>query len=555
LGAFTSRGRTLRTLAWGGAFALLLALGFPFRAGELRFDLGSFAGWVALVPFVWMLEGLRPAAAFRWATLAATAGFTVVLYWLFVVVYVHGHAPAWVGVAAVLLMSLVLALHVGLVAALYAALATRAGGASMFVLPAAWVASEHLRSFDLFGGFPWAYLGYTVHADGPLMELAALGGVYGLSFLLAFTAGLCARGRFVTALAVVAVLHALGFGLRVANLDASAPEAGGIRAALVQASIPQDTKWDATLARQAFEKHLATSRLAAAAGPLDLIVWPESSVPVIFETEPEYARDVWALAQETGAVLALGGVGMERVSGNPGYRIFNSAFVVRPQEGFVDRYDKSHLVPFGEYVPLRRALGFLSGLATGLASGDITPGSGPRVLENLPEFDRDHALAALICYEVIYPSLVRTAVRDGARVLLNLTNDAWYGRTSAPHQFLAIAAMRSAEHGLPMLRAANTGVSAVVDAGGKVLNESPIFEQRALRVRVPPARSGPTLYTRFGDWVVWVSWGILIAIGGLRVVGRRERTGQGGSARAQGSGREGRGAAEASLTSKENAPA
>ena len=508
---------------WGALFAVLLALAFPFRAGDLRFDLGIVAGWLALVPLLWMLEGMRPRAAFKWTTGAATLAYAAILFWLFVVVRVHGHAPIWAAVGAPLLLGLVLGLHAGLAAALYAALAPWAGRAGVLVLPAAWVVGEHLRGFDLFGGFPWAYLGYAVHSDGPLMELAALGGVYGLSFLLACVASLCARNRFVVALALVAVAHALGFGLRVAHTGASGVGAG-MRAALVQASIPQHEKWDAALAGQAFEQHLATSRLAAAAGELDLIVWPESSVPVILETEPEYAEAVRTLARETGATLVLGGIGLERVPLDPGYRLFNSVFVVKPDEGFVDRYDKSHLVPFGEYVPLRRVLGFLSGIATGLTAGDITRGSGPRVLRNLPEFGTDHALAALICYEVIYPGLVRAAVRDGARILLNLTNDAWYGRTSAPHQFLAIAAMRSAEHGLPMLRAANTGVSAVVDAGGRITSETPIFEQRVLEARVPPARPGPTPYTRFGDWVVWVSWGILIAIGGVRVVGRREHT-------------------------------
>jgi len=509
---------------------LLLALAFPFRGGEARFDLGALTGWIALVPFVWMLQGLRPGAAFKWATAAALPAFAFVLYWLFIVVYVHGHAPAWAGVAVVLLMSFAFALHTGLAAALYAALAPRAGPLALAVLPAAWVVAEHLRSFDLLGGFPWAYLGYAVHQDGPAMELAAIGGVYGLSFLLASVASLVTRRRYVVAVALVAVAHVLGFGLRVYHTGPADPEAETIQAGIVQASIPQQEKWDSELAARAFEKHLATSRLAAAAGELDLIVWPETSVPVILELEPDYVEAVQVLARETGAVLVVGGVGIERRAGAEDYSLFNSVFAVRPSLGFVDRYDKSHLVPFGEYVPLRRVLGSLSGVARGLAPGDITPGSGPRLLANVPDFGSDHALAALICYEVIYPGLVREAVRDGARLLLNMTNDAWYGRSSAPHQFLAIAAMRSAEHGLPMLRAANTGVSAVVDSGGKVIEQTPIFEQRALRVRVPPARPGPTLYTRFGDWIVWASWGLLIGIGGVGVVRRREHMDQGAPA-------------------------
>ena len=205
-------------------------------------------------------------------------------------------------------------------------------------------------------------------------------------------------------------------------------------------------------------------------------------------------------------------------------------------------------------MPFRSLLGFLSGVATGLAQGDITPGRAPRVLRTSEAWAASAPLAALVCYEVIYPGLVREAVRDGARGLLNLTNDAWYGRTSAPHQFLAMAAPRAAEHGVPMLRAANTGVSGVVDAGGIVLQETPIFERRVLTTVLPRTRAGATLYTRLGDWVVWACWGLLIGIGGVRVVGRRELTSERDPGRATSSGRARRGASEASLTSQGSAP-
>jgi apolipoprotein N-acyltransferase len=180
-------------------------------------------------------------------------------------------------------------------------------------------------------------------------------------------------------------------------------------------------------------------------------------------------------------------------------------------------------VPFGEYVPLQDLFRLFRGLAAGMVEGAFVPGPRPRVLGGLESLGSGHAPAVLICYEVIYPSLVRRSVRDGARLLINITNDAWYGRTSAPHQFLAVAAMRSAEHGIPMIRAANTGVSGVVDASGTVGRETPIFERWALPVEIPAPRAGRTLYTRAGDWVVWASWIGLIGIGGRRIVRRDER--------------------------------
>jgi apolipoprotein N-acyltransferase len=523
------RALRLKRAAAGLALALGLALAFPFRAGSVQLDLGLGAGWLALVGLAAGLPGQRPRAAFAWTTAAATAGYAAVLFWLYVVVTVHGQAPAVFGGLAVLGVALALGIHAGLAGALVAWLAPAGGARALAALPAAWVATEHLRSFDLFGGFPWAYLGHSAHANGPLLELAALGGAWGLSFLLAAFAALLAARRWRAALALLCGAHALGFALGLRARAAAPPEAT-LRAGIVQASIPQDIKWDPALAREHFAAHVELTRLAAAAGPLDLVVWPEASVPVLLEVQPEYRDQVVALAAEVGAPLVLGGTGLDPEEDQGGPRVSNSAFVVDPARGLVDRYDKTHLVPFGEYVPLRSVLGHFSAIATGLAGLiDLTPGAGPRVLRLEGARVGAHAPSALICYEVIYPGLVRDAVRGGARLLLNLTNDAWYGRTSAPHQFLAIAALRSAEHGLPMLRAANTGVSAVIDAGGIVLRQTPIFERQALVGEVPPARHGPTPYTRWGGWVVWASWGILLGLGGMRVVGRRGRPGQGGA--------------------------
>ncbi len=527
--------RATRLIAAGG-FALALAAAFPFRAGELRLDAGLVAGWIAPVAFAFMLRGLAPRAAFARATLAGTAGFCAILFWLFVVVTVFGRAHAAVGVLAVVGLALYAGLHLGLTGVLVAWLAPPGREARLpWVLPAAWVVGEHLRSFDLFGGFPWAYLGYSQHANGPLLQLAGLGGVWGLSFLMCAVGGLAGAGRWRAALGVWALAHGAGFGMGALGAASRPAESLATpRAVLVQASIPQDLKWDRDLARRNFEAHLELSRLGAASGPVDLIVWSESAVPVFLEADPGAREAVEALARETGATLILGATGLRMAPGREQPDFFNSVFVVTPG-GIVDRYDKSQLVPFGEYVPLRSLLGFLSGVATGLAGvADVTPGEGPRTLRLEPGEPPGRpgsvgaaAPAALICYEVIYPGLVREAVLDGAQLLLNVTNDAWYGRTSAPHQFFAIAALRAAEHGLPLLRVANTGVSGVVDHAGRVLERTPIFEREVRAVRVPAGRGAPTLYTRLGDWIVAASWAIVLALGGWGLVGRARRQDQG----------------------------
>ena len=546
-----ARGDRVRRLALLVAFALALPFAFPARAGAMRVDAGVVVGWLVLIPFALLVRGLGARAAFGWGTAAGTLGYTGVLFWIYVVVAVHGHAAPAIAVLATLALAAYVGLHTGIAAALVAALEPYAGWTRLLVLPAAWVVCEHLRTFDLFSGFPWGFLGYAPHADGPITALAGLGGVYAISFLLAATAGLLAVGRWRAAALLVALGHALGFALALDPPTTDAPSERFV--GLVQGNIPQDEKWDPDRARDAFRAHIETSRLASLAGPLDLIVWPEAAVPVFLEVEPAYRREVAELARETGSPLLIGGVGLEVVdAAQRRFRYFNSVFLVARDGALRARYDKSRLVPFGEYVPLRSLLGFLSGLATGIASGDISAGPGPRsvVVETLGP---DHALAPLICYEVIYPALVRDVVRRGADLLVNVTNDAWYGRTSAPHQFLAIAAMRSAETGRPMLRAANTGVSAIIDARGVVRSETPIFEQRALRGPVPPARPGQTLYTRLGDWVVWASWGMLIGIGGRRLVaksGRRDSRSAGAVGGADGADR---GTSEAPLTSRASA--
>ncbi len=509
-------------LILAASFALLLALSFPFRAGELRFDVGLVAGWLALAPLAALIRDLAPRAAFTWTFLASWVGFTLVIFWLYVVVTVHGRAPALAGVGAVGVVTAVFAVHAGAAAALSAWLAKRVGRAGVLVLPAAWIVMEHLRGFDFLGGFTWAWLGYAAHLDLPLLGLASWIGVYGLSFLMALSGTLIGVGRWPSALAVVALSHLLGF-VALTRDDQLVPAAEPpLRVTLVQGNIPQLEKWDPARAQRNLSVHLELSRAAVAAERTDLILWPESAVPGINDVQAEYRDPVVALARETGVPLVVGAIGLTRVPEPRSMLFHNSLFVVTPAGGVVDRYDKAVLVPFGVYVPLSSVLGFLSVVATSLEDvSDLTPGPESRPLRGLESLGPNMRPVGLICYESVYPEVVRHAVRGGARLLLNLTNDAWYGRSSAPHQFLAITALRSAEAGLPMLRAANTGVSAVIDARGVVLQETPIFEQVALTVEVPRARSSPTFHTRAGDWPIAASWLGLVACAGTVLSRRR----------------------------------
>ena len=266
--------------------------------------------------------------------------------------------------------------------------------------------------------------------------------------------------------------------------------------------VDQGQRWDAARREEIFSRYLRLSREAAPRA--DWIVWPETAVPGLIEQDAPIRGRLAELAAESGASLVVGGMGVEvdwearRFS-----HFFDSAFLFDPDGALEDRYDKTHLVPFGEFVPLRGLLGhFFQALASGLSSNDVTPGERPRNLGLVrPGGSGQRRLVGVpICYELIFPDLVRRMGGEGAVALLAITNDAWYGRTGAPHQFLAMTAMRAAENGLPVVRAANTGVSALIDARGRVTEHGRLFEEATVvgEIEIPVDRA-PTFYARHGD--------------------------------------------------------
>ena len=262
------------------------------------------------------------------------------------------------------------------------------------------------------------------------------------------------------------------------------------------------------------------------------MVWPETAVPGSPERDPELAERLAALARETRTTLVAGAVGLAWSRGGAAPRYFDSAFVIDSSGAEEERYDKAHLVPFGEYLPFRDLLGhFVEAVARGVADTDVSRGRGPRALSiPIPE---DHAApgapwAALpagvpICYELLFPDLVRGFVGGGAQLLLAITNDAWYGRTGAPYQFLAITALRSAENRVWTARAANTGVSAFIDHRGRVVSQTRIFERDLLVADVPlrPSPAGGSFYTRHGDWFAWGCWAAVAVLAARRLRARR----------------------------------
>jgi apolipoprotein N-acyltransferase len=502
-----SRG-TLACLAAAVGSGVALALAYP------RFDLAPLA-WVALAPLMAVVLSRSPRAAFGWGSLAGIAFYFVLLRWLNFTFSVYSAIPGPLIYLPTLALAGYCALYVGLFAAALAWLAARRSAPWALVLaPFIWVGGEWIRGHFL-GGFPWGLLGYSQYRALPVIQIAELGGVYAVSFVNVSTnsalAALCVLPwrRAMIGLAATAVLvgATLGFGMQ--RLGAAAdPPGEQARVGLIQPSIEQPLKFDPSHAARTLATYVELSRQALRDGP-QLVVWPETALPAPLRRDAMLRFLLTELAGELRVGLLVGSIDITDTRPEQ-YR--NSAFLITAS-GVQDRYDKIQLVPFGEYVPLSALLGFVRGWAEFIA--DLEPGARPLVFSGPPA-----PFGVVICYEGIFPALVRQFVKDGARFMVNMTNDAWFGRTSGPAQHLAMYPFRAVEHRLTVVRAANTGISAIIAPSGRIARSLPLFDRGTLTASIP-LRGTTTLYTRWGDWVAWLSL-IVTAIGlGWGWAGRR----------------------------------
>ncbi len=505
-------------------------LAFPHRLGERVLDLGLLLAWLSPVALLLAVRGLDARRAAWLGFALGTLAHAGIWHWIWVVTVRYGHAPGWVGVGAPLL----LATWPGLFTAAFAAGSVALGRRrplSPFALAALWTALDHGRGTWLTG-WPWGTLGYAQHQNEWLLGLAPYGGVYALSFASVLGGASLLEwalrkepgrsgARAAAGLAILAALHLAGALAR----EPAKPGARRIRVAVLQGNVAQDVKWTPAWAERTLGIYERLTREAAGRGA-EVVVWPETAVPGAPDGDPALEARLAGLARETGAELVVGAVGL-RLRGPDEYPdLFDSAFVYRPDGVRLDRYDKSHLVPFGEYLPFRALLGrVIRAVATGAAGRDVSAGPGPRtiLLPARANGEPDVPAGVPICYELLFPDLVRRFAGSGAQVLLAITNDAWYGRTGAPHQFLAITALRSAETGTWTARAANTGVSALIDARGMVREQTRIFEEALLvgDVALRDAERRPTFYARYGDLFAYACWAASAALAALAWRARR----------------------------------
>ena len=504
-----------RSLVLAGASGLFLPLSFP------KSDLGLLA-WIALVPLHWALDGKSKTQAFWIGWLSGTIAFTGMMAWVVTAMNTYGKVPLVISYGLMMLLTAYLGLYVGLYSAGAVWFRTLIPRYGLFAVPCLWVSLELIRTYVL-SGLPWGLLGYSQYRQIEMIQIADHMGVYGVSFLIVLVN--VALAEFLSwltpllrgfrpaklpwelvAMATLVVTLSWQYGLAtISEAPFSDIPRSSISVGVVQPNVDQAVKWDTAYREQTLARFdRLTEQLGRAT---DLVIWPEAATPFVFEREPVYQLQLIALANRAQAPILFGSPALRFYPDRRPY-LLNSAYLLSPDGQLLGRYDKHHLVPFGEYIPFKSSfLFFLDKLVEGI--GDFEAGTGPTVLTLTPKpraaaagvavtTPRPVEFGVAICYEVIFPNLVRQFAANGAEFLVTVTNDAWFGSSSAASQHFSMVVFRSVENHLAFARSANTGISGFIDPFGRIVEATPIFTEQAVKATMQVWRPH-TFYSRYGD--------------------------------------------------------
>jgi apolipoprotein N-acyltransferase len=476
--------------------------------------------WIALVTLLSILRGHTVAAGFFAGLVCGAVFFLGIFRWIFEVSgYTYLHHT---------LLAIYLGSYLGCFGLVYSLVSRRIGTtAGLAASPFVWVSLEYLRSNAFFLELPWGLLAHSQYTQPLMIQISSVFGLWGLSFLIvSVNAGIAAlllistgwmrekkeglhsfwiqtkRPLWVTVLSLLLLLSTVAYGhLNTNRVLDGAP----IRLAIVQGSIEQMKKWDPAYARSIMQTYHDLTMEAAKDRP-ELILWPETATPASVSRYPQLMQEIKTLALKTGSRILFGSAqGQKFGSSQAGsIKLHNSAFLVVPNTGneMPERYDKIRLFPFGEYLPYKE---FISWSWIGVAEfGSYIPGTEYKL------FEVDGVrFATTICWENLFPDLVRQFVKKGARFIVNITNEAWFGETAAAEQFLSMNVFRAVENGVYVVRCANTGISCFIDPCGRVVDRvknkegKDVFVSGFLTGEVVPV-SPNTFYTRYGDWFAWL---------------------------------------------------
>lgn len=446
--------------------------------------------------------------ALRAGWLAGTLAYGACLYWVAVPVHDYGNLSWLLALPCPVLLGMYMGVYTGLFALGVRLAAVHLGwlGHGLFA-GSLWSLLEVLRG-TLFTGFPWLTLPQAFAPWPSFLQGASLVGAVGFSALLAMAACLptasAIRGRsrfkpLILTLVIAGGLAAQG-NLSIAD---PMPVNGTVNIGIVQANINQAQKWSPEYQNATIDRYTRLTLGIQAQQPTDIVFWPETAMPFYLQDGTALQARVLRLAKMENLSIVTGAPGYQRLGGDEEYLFYNRAYLVSPDGVIEGSYDKTRLVPFGEYIPLKGVLGFLSRMVE--SEGDFSPG-----LSAAPLKKDNVAMGMLICYETIFPDLVQKRVAAGANLLVNLSNDAWFGRTSAPRQHLHQSVLRAIEQGRYLIRATNTGVSALIDPHGRILVRGDLFRAQALGAQAGLV-STRTLYHRLHGYVV-PTLGLLTAL-------------------------------------------
>ncbi len=480
---------------------VLLLLCFP------GFNL-SFIAWFALVPFLFsILTSNNRIFALKSGLLTGTILFFGTQYWIYHSINHFGNIPFVSSISIVLLLSLYQGFYIALFGFLTQIYYGKHRSKALLLTPFLWSGLEYIKSF-LFTGFPWTLLGHSQFTFLHIIQIVDITGVYGISFLILFSNTVitevllyfsylwgrekCSALEIKTIKGHVIILFIIFFvvltygGIRLNSCSQSGDR---IKISIIQGNIEQNRKWNKQYKEEVVEIYKSLTMEALKEGPR-LVVWPETSLPFFFGTEKDYTGDLRDFQKKTDSYLLFGTV---LIKESPDRRalVTNSSILLSSNGKTVYNYDKIHLVPFGEYVPFRKLFFFINKIVESI--GDFAPGTNTS-----PADTKIGKFAVPVCYEIIFPRLVGSFYKNGGDFMVNITNDAWFGKTNGPHQHFIISIFRAIENRKPLIRAANTGISGFVDTKGRIIANTGLFERKVLTCEIVK-NNEITIYTSYGD--------------------------------------------------------
>lgn len=486
-----------RPLLLSAISGILLVLIFP------RFNFEVLA-WFAFIPLFSAIEGKTPQGAALSGFITGMVFYAWGLSWVNNTLINYGNLPQIVSFMVLGLLAAYLSFYTALFCYLMRRVCKDNRGLLFLFAPVLWTALEYIRSTHSEYGFSWLGLGYSQFQTLPFIQMAEITGVYGVSWLIMLAniglylswkswkqdSGPNMGVRFLTVTILTLALWG-GYGVHTLNREAKAPS---LTVALIQGNVEQFMKWNPVYQKVVMSKYRDLTLKAAQSKP-QLIVWPETAMPFYYNQHAAGTEFVKDLARQTQTPILFGSPYRESKGRDTIH--YNSAYLVSETGATQDRYDKIHLVPFGEFVPFRKILFFVEKLVEMI--GDFGRGNEATLFDV-----GGHKAGVSICYELIFPDLMRQAVKNGAHFLINITNDAWFGKSAASYQHMSMGVLRAVENRVPIVRAANTGISGSITANGTLRDETELFVDVAQITQITPRQEGLTFYSTYGDVFSWL---------------------------------------------------